>query len=124
MADHFYPKARADLYAVLDDGWDVDFGVHPDTQRWKFGACELSAQRFPSFAGEPRDGLKALNDAVKLAGWLNTAVFRAILCGCTASPFPPGNEIYSCYFNLHHQPPYTYRDAIYDPRRGKARRWS
>ena len=76
----FYPKARADLYAVLDDGWDVDFGVHPDTQRWKFGACELSAQRFPSFPGEPRAGLKALNDAVNQAGWRGVGLWIAAQC--------------------------------------------
>ena len=46
----------------------------------------------------------------------NTAIFRALLPGCTVRPFPPGHEIYACFFNLHDQPPHTFDGAIYDPR--------
>ena len=26
----FFPEIRRDLYLMLDDGWDVPYGVHPD----------------------------------------------------------------------------------------------
>ena len=46
----------------------------------------------------------------------NTAIFRAILPGCVVRAFPPGHELYSCFFNLREKPPHTYHDAVYDPR--------
>jgi hypothetical protein len=49
----------------------------------------------------------------------NTAVFRALLPGCTVRPLPPDHEIYRCFFTLKEVPPHTYHDAVYDPRWAK-----
>lgn len=46
----------------------------------------------------------------------NTAIFQAILPGCTVKAFPVGHDIYSCFFALRDKPPHTYHDAVYDPR--------
>ena len=49
---------------VLDDGWDVAYGVHPATQREQFGSLEVAEDRFPSCTGNPAERLKSLNDLV------------------------------------------------------------
>lgn len=64
-----FPKIRGDLYLMLDDGWDVPYGVHPDKSRDRFGTLELDEERFPSFTGTPAQRLKKLNDFVKESGW-------------------------------------------------------
>lgn len=64
-----FPKIQKDLYLMLDDGWDVPYGVHPDTQRDRFGTLELDTQRFPSFTGTPAQRLEKLNRFVREQGW-------------------------------------------------------
>lgn len=64
-----FPKIRGDLYLMLDDGWDVPYGVHPDRNRHRFGTLELDEERFPSFPGAPAQRLKKLNDFVRESGW-------------------------------------------------------
>lgn len=46
LADQYGP-IRDCLYFVLDDGWDVPYGVHPDSQIEAFGSLEMSGDRFP-----------------------------------------------------------------------------
>ncbi len=64
-----FPKIRGDLYLMLDDGWDVPYGIHPDMHRDRFGTLELDEKRFPSFTGTPAQRLKKLNTFVKESGW-------------------------------------------------------
>lgn len=64
-----FPKIRGDLYLLLDDGWDVPYGVHPDLQEDRFGALAPDDERFPSFTGTSAQRLKKLNDFVKEFGW-------------------------------------------------------
>ena len=64
-----YDPIRRDLYFVLDDGWDVSYGVHPTTQRERFGSLEVAADRFPSCTGTPAERLKGLSNLVMQAGW-------------------------------------------------------
>ena len=65
----FYPEIRGDLFFMLDDGWDVPYGVHPDKNRPSFGSLILDKQRFPLFEGDDKTRLKKLSDAVKARGW-------------------------------------------------------
>lgn len=77
MIDQFGP-IRRDLYFVFDDGWDVPYGVHPDTQRYRFGTLELDEERFPSCRGEtPAERLKRLNERVKSFGWRGAGLWVA-----------------------------------------------
>ena len=46
----------------------------------------------------------------------NTAVFQALLPGCTVKAFPADHPVYSCFFTLRDKPPHTFHDAIFDPR--------
>lgn len=74
---HLYPKSRAHLYLMLDDGWDVPFGIHPDKNKWGFGALTVDEARFPSLHGTPAQRLKQLNDRAKLLGWRGIGIWVA-----------------------------------------------
>lgn len=75
---NLYPEVRKDLILVFDDGWDVDYGVHPATQRKKFGSQILSSERFPSLIGKtPAQSLKNLSDKVKSYGWRGIGIWVA-----------------------------------------------
>ena len=66
---------RGDLIVVIDDGWDVSYGLNPDhcdNNNYDincFGSLELSEERFPSFKGSPKERLKKLSDKVKSLGY-------------------------------------------------------
>lgn len=63
----FFPDARADLYLVLDDTWDIPVGGgrgHPLR-----GSLELDLGRFPSYVGTPAERLAKLNRDVRAHGW-------------------------------------------------------
>lgn len=78
----FYPEIRGDLFFMLDDGWDVPYGVHPDKNRPSFGSLILDKQRFPSFEGDDKTRLKKLSDAVKARGWRGLGIWvSAQTCG-------------------------------------------
>ena len=63
---YFHEKARRDLYFVMDDSWDIPFGVHPE----RYGSLILDKEKFPSFMRENNEkSLAALNDALKALGW-------------------------------------------------------
>ncbi|MBN2151173.1 MAG: hypothetical protein JW839_07010 [Candidatus Lokiarchaeota archaeon] len=72
-ARRFFQRARADLYIVLDDGWDAppsgDMVEH-------LSSMILHPGRFPSHQrGPPAQRLRSLNDAVKAAGWRGIGIW-------------------------------------------------
>lgn len=76
LADQ-YPEVRGDLYFVLDDGWDVPYDVHPDTQVTAFGSLILNEDRFPSYEGTPAERLRKINQALKERGWKGVGLWVA-----------------------------------------------
>ena len=80
-ADYF-PEIRGDLFFMLDDGWDVAYGVHPDKNRNLFGSLILDKERFPSFKGDDKTRLKQFSDAIIARGWRGLGVWvSAQMCG-------------------------------------------
>lgn len=72
-----YEKIRGDLYFVLDDGWDVPYDVHPNTQREEFGSLLLNEERFPSCTGTPEERLAKMNERLKALGWKGVGLWVA-----------------------------------------------
>lgn len=64
-----YPESRSGLNFLLDDGWDVGYGLDPKRDGDQFGSLILHPERFPSFPGTPPERLRALARAVKDLGW-------------------------------------------------------
>ena len=66
-----YPDARADLFLVLDDTWDIPLSSRDGDGRGhpKRGSLELDNQRFPSHTGAPAERLAKLNRNVRARGW-------------------------------------------------------
>ena len=65
----FYQNARADLYFVMDDSWDIPL---TGDQAGYFGSLILNSERFPSYAKAGianQDALKNLNTTIKDKGW-------------------------------------------------------
>ena len=75
----FYPESRADLFFLLDDGWDVAFGAHPDIPPGlaQFGAMAPDPGRFPSLSGSPGERLAELTRRVTDAGWRGLGLWVA-----------------------------------------------
>ncbi len=66
------------MYFLLDDGWDVDYGVNPNQNPACFGSLEVSEQRFPSVKGlPPAERLKRINQRVKDHGWKGLGLWVA-----------------------------------------------
>ena len=72
-----YENAREDLYFLLDDGWDVPYNVHPDTQLHEFGSLLLNEDRFPSCSGEPEERLYKMNNRLQALGWRGLGIWIA-----------------------------------------------
>ena len=72
-----YPKSRAGMNIVLDDGWDVGVGISPGRDAGKFGSMVLDAGRFPSFPGSPAERLKKLVRTVRDLGWRGLGLWVA-----------------------------------------------
>ena len=73
-----FEDVRGDLYLMLDDGWDVDYGINPDKRPECFGSLEMSEERFPSVKGHsPAMRLKMINDRVKALGWKGIGIWVA-----------------------------------------------
>ena len=64
-AETFFPKVRADLYFLFDDGWELDGNA----------TFELDTNKFPSFTGTPAERLAKLNRAIQHAGWRGAALW-------------------------------------------------
>jgi hypothetical protein len=73
-----YAAARAELFLVLDDGWDIPYGVDSGKGVAPFGSCIPDATRWPSCAGAPAQRLKKLNDMAKARGWRGVGLWIAI----------------------------------------------
>lgn len=91
-----FPEVRKHLFFMLDDGWDVDYDVHPDKAISSFGSLSLSKERFPSCVGDDAARLKALNDRIKNAGWRGLGIW---VCAQKASkdyntPFDEDPNLY------------------------------
>lgn len=75
---HQYPEVRCDLYFLMDDGWDVDYGIHPDSHNLKFGSLMMSEERFPSTKGQsPARRMKIINEKLKALGWKGLGIWIA-----------------------------------------------
>lgn len=83
-----FPRIRGDLYLLLDDGWDVPYGVHPDKSRDRFGSLEPDGERFPSFPGTPPERLRRLNDFVREAGWRGLGLWIPAQAAGNVAPGP------------------------------------
>ena len=75
---HQYDEVRNEMFFMLDDGWDVDYGINPDKHIDKFGSLIMSEERFPSVKGKsPAERLKIINDKVKALGWRGIGIWVA-----------------------------------------------
>lgn len=73
---HYFPEIRANLYFVIDDGWDVDYHLDMVEKDFpKFGSHVLNEKRFPSFKGTPEEKLKQFVELVKAAGWKGLGIW-------------------------------------------------
>ncbi len=73
-AKTFYPKARADLFFLMDDGY------YTGEQH----SMLLDTAKFPSFVGTPTERLQKLDAAVRANGW------RALALWTRGTPDTPG----------------------------------
>ncbi len=89
-------NARADLYLVLDDGWDVPYQTDPSVSKHSFGSLEVNEERFPFAKGNPAERLRALNGRVKGLGWKGLGIWVAAQrCGKDYKlPFSEADEEY------------------------------
>ena len=71
-----YPKSRGELNILLDDGWDVGYGLAPANCE-RYGSMILDPIRFPSFGGTPAARLAALVRKVKDLGWRGLGLWVA-----------------------------------------------
>ncbi len=88
---------KSDLYLMLDDGWDVPYGVHPADRRDAFGSIEVNEERFPCTAGKtPAERLSVLNERAKACGWKGIGIWVAAQrCGKDyEKPFSAVDEAY------------------------------
>ncbi|MCL2058026.1 MAG: hypothetical protein FWH01_03060 [Oscillospiraceae bacterium] len=72
-----HKKIQSDLYFVLDDGWDVPYGVHESTHKPEFGSLLLDEERFPSCAGAPTERLRKMDERLKSFGWRGAGLWVA-----------------------------------------------
>lgn len=70
-------NARADLYLVLDDGWDVPYHTESSVHKDYFGSLEANEGRFPSAKGTSAERLKYLNGRAKSLGWKGIGIWVA-----------------------------------------------
>ena len=94
---HRFPEVRSALFLILDDGWDVAYGVHPKTDRQSFGSLCLNEARFPSCKGTPAERLRTLNDMVTAQGWRGIGIWVcAQKTGIKGTlPFETNDETYA-----------------------------
>ncbi len=69
-------KQRAGLYLVLDDGWDVPGGTHPEDGRAPFGSVIPDREKFP-YAEDDTERLKALVQKAKDLGYAGLGLWIA-----------------------------------------------
>lgn len=74
--DLLYPEARSDMLFLLDDGWDLPYGVR-NKNAGEFGSMILQDDKFPKseWGNTPREKLKTLNDRIRAKGWAGTGLW-------------------------------------------------
>ena len=70
-----YPEIRKNLFFLLDDGWDVGYGLHMGRNRDMFGSLIVNTERFPECTGTPAERLKKLNESVIKKGWRGLGIW-------------------------------------------------
>ncbi len=70
-----YPDERAELFFMLDYGWDIPYLTNPAENMVRFGGHELNTDRFPSFTGTPAERLKKLNAKIQTCGWQGLGIW-------------------------------------------------
>ena len=70
-----YPNERAELFFMLDYGWDIPYLTDPAENMVRFGGHELNLDRFPSFTGTPAERLKKLNAKIQECGWQGLGIW-------------------------------------------------
>ncbi len=74
---HIVPKEqRASLYLVLDDGWDVPGGTHPEDSRAPFGSVIPDPVKFP-YADDDTERLRAMVQKAKDLGYCGLGLWIA-----------------------------------------------
>jgi hypothetical protein len=76
-ANVLYPKVRGSLFLLFDVGWDVPSGETFDKERWKLGAIEVAADKFPCCGAAGAEGLRRLTEKTKAAGWRGAGLWIA-----------------------------------------------
>lgn len=72
-----FAAVRREIWFLVDDGWDVPYGIHPDENADRFGSLEVAVDKFPSCDGTPAKRLAKLNSLVKKAGWRGLGIWVA-----------------------------------------------
>lgn len=72
-----FGTVRADLYIVLDVGWDMPLATRYPDERWRLGSLQVDGGRFPSCEGAPTEGLQALQQLARAAGWRGAGLWVA-----------------------------------------------
>lgn len=96
IAGHF-DEVRRSMFLILDDGWDVGYGIHPSDSKQAFGSLCLNESRFPSCKGTPAERLRILNDKIKARGWRGIGIWVcAQKTGLEGNlPFEPNEQTYN-----------------------------
>jgi len=74
---YLWEDVRSELYLILDDGWDVPYGIDPATQLSLFGSQIINEKRFPSLTGSPAQRLKQMRERAVAAGWRGLGIWVA-----------------------------------------------
>lgn len=78
-ARRYYPESREDMLLLLDDGWDVPYGLVPRgfQDMHPFGSLQMDESRFPSFGKTPSDRLRNVRRAAEDLGWAGLGIWVA-----------------------------------------------
>lgn len=76
-AETQFPNVHADLFMMLDDGWDVPYDVHPAKNLAVFGSHDPHPSRFPSFGSTAVERLTNVNRRLQDAGWQGAGLWVA-----------------------------------------------
>ena len=75
-----FAAARAHLYLMMDDGWDVPRGMDPARDLHKCASLDPDGTRFPGFGATRVERLRTLNARIEDAGWQGAALWVACQC--------------------------------------------
>lgn len=79
-------RVRENTFLLLDDGWDVPYGLDMGRDKKCFGSWQLQEERFPSFRGSPALRLKRLREYIESRyGFCGLGIWvPAQMCGSEA----------------------------------------